>query len=142
MKASSQLFLHCCSRFPIHFVPGIPGNQLKLGVTGSSRGKVRSYFFNDFVSQILYNKDPAPLEDSGYLECLDTIDRAAIVKIVMTEADAVVIQRGTSDYVAILTLVGGLLSLYSGFTFLSAGEVLSLPLRVVLRVLSSIRSDN
>ena len=84
--------------------------------------KAREYFYNDFISKILFKGDVAK-NVQLIQECKNTLERVAIVNFEMTQADAVVYTKVSVVPIDILTGIGGLLSLYLGVSFLSVVEV-------------------
>ena len=80
----------------------------------------RNFFYNDFVSSILFKNDHKLDE---IVHCKETLARVAIVDIQMTSADAIVLSPHVQSKTSIWTNTGGLLSLYVGFSFLSLAEI-------------------
>ena len=56
-------------------------------------------------------------------ECEDLLTKVAIVDIALVRTDAILIEKTIKDPGSLLTFVGGLLSLYAGFSFLSLAEL-------------------
>ena len=81
------------------------------------------FFYNDFVSKILFNaKDD--IADQGQKECEEKVKDVAIVDIKMTQADALVFEKTTGGHANTLVIhIGGLFSLYIGASFLSFVEI-------------------
>ena len=81
------------------------------------------FFYNDFVSKILFN----PVDSEGVSEeelaCRDKLEKVALVDISFTEADAIVLTRRPRQKIPLITAIGGLLSLFAGFSFLSLTEI-------------------
>ena len=77
---------------------------------------------------------PNPRELSDESLCVELLGRTAIVEISMTSQDVIVVRKEPrGSYMEFGTRVGGLLSLYSGFSALSAAELLFWVVRVVFR---------
>ena len=96
-------------------------NREKLGVEATSYGYTSKFFFNYFVSQILYNQDRDDFDPVA--ECEDLLTKVAIIDIALVRTDAILIEKTIKDPGSLLTFVGGLLSLYAGFSFLSLAEL-------------------
>ena len=94
----------------------------------------RNFFYNDFVSSILFKNDQKLDE---IVHCKETLARVAIVDIQMTSADAIVLLPHVQSRTSIWTNTGGLLSLYVGFSFLSLADTVYLVLKFILTHLSS-----
>ena len=57
------------------------------------------------------------------MPCHEILKKVAIVDISMTQADVVVIETSIVNSINYLIDIGGVLSLYAGFSFLSLAEV-------------------
>ena len=51
------------------------------------------------------------------------LERVALVDLELTQADVLVLQRSVEKKISLVTAAGGLLSVYSGFSVLSACEM-------------------
>ena len=108
-------------------------NVKKLGISRQVPGSRSNFFFNKFVSQLLFNgQDQADSDLIG--KCLSRLDAVAIVTIIKPESEVIVMTRQKEIRISTATVAGGLLSLYAGFSFLSFGEVVSLTLRIWKRL--------
>ena len=96
-------------------------NREKLSAVIGSYQYSKYFFFNSFVSQILHNKDQVEIDPQE--ECEGLLEKVAIVDISLVQSDAILIEKTIKDSGDLLTFVGGLLSLYAGFSFLSVAEL-------------------
>ena len=90
---------------------------------------------NEFVSNVVFNIE----RESGFHEmeyCKDVMSRSAVVDIMLTKPDAMVFSQSVVERSVFLTRIGGLFSLYTGFSFLSLGELLFWALRFLLAVVT------
>ena len=105
-------------------------NRMKIGVDKGSM-KQKYFFYNEFISGILFNKDSSDTSDL-IRECVVTLERVSIVTLELTQADAIVYSKVSAVAFDVLTGIGGLLSLYLGFSFLSIAEVVDYVLQTCL----------
>ena len=103
------------------FSSALQVNREKLAAEMGSYQTSKDFFFNSFVSQILYNKDQT--EFNVQKECEGLLAKVAIVDISLINSDAILIEKTIRDSGDLLTFIGGLLSLYAGFSFLSLAEL-------------------
>ena len=96
---------------------GIPANQRKLGITG--RKVTQRFFFNEFVSKLLFNSGPV----SGQEACRNKLKEVSIITVKMSTSDSIVLRRETVGGIAWVTDMGGILSLYAGFSGISVFEI-------------------
>ena len=98
-------------------------NRAKIGITNGNQ-KDRAYFFyNKDISDILFYDEPR--YHNNVEACVDKLDRIAFVSIEFTSADAIKRENGlVGSLVETLTVTGGLMSLYAGFSFLSLAEIM------------------
>lgn len=96
---------------------------MKLGL--SERASMSTnFFYNDFVSKILFNPEDNPEVSEEELACRLQLEKVAIVDVAFTEADAIVLTQRLRQKIPLITAIGGLLSLFAGFSFLSLSELL------------------
>ena len=107
---------------------GIPVNRQKLGISGEPQGP---FFYNRFISNILFN----PMEESNEATCMRMLEKAALVSVEMTRADAILLEKSIESSISQFTTIGGLLGLYAGFSFLSLAELGFWILRLVFKIL-------
>ena len=103
---------------------------MKIGVDKGSM-KQKYFFYNEFISGILFNKDSSDTSDL-IRECVVTLERVSIVTLELTQADAIVYSKVSAVAFDVLTGIGGLLSLYLGFSFLSIAEVVDFVVQACL----------
>ena len=113
----------------------MPQNRKSLGVDAAKMLHERNFFYNEFVSKILYNPPDISQEEKERLYCKEVLKNVAIVEISFTSADAIVLERSLVDTISFWTNTGGLLSLYVGFSSLSLAEITFWVLRWVLTVI-------
>lgn len=85
------------------------------------------FFFNDFVSKILFNDGLISAEEA----CRAKLQEVSFVNIKMPTSDAIVLRRDRVSGIAWLTEIGGLLSLYTGFSSISVFEILFILVSVI-----------
>ena len=95
----------------------------------------RSFFYNEFVTKILYNPPNLSQEENERLYCKEVLKNVAVVDVRFTSADAIVLEKSLVDNISFWTNTGGLLSLYVGFSSLSLAEVTFWALRWVLSII-------
>ena len=88
------------------------------------------FFYNGFVSKILFNLDG--INDNQ--ACERKLERVAIVNVEMTGSDVIHLEKTVQGSISGFTTIGGLLSLYAGFSFLSLAEVSFWTLRILVRL--------
>ena len=116
---------------------GQHSNREKLGLSGTAHNsRSGKFFYNKFVTQLLFN-NPHVDNDDVQQECEEKLARVAIVNIVMTNADAIVIKKEIRGSISTITFTGGLLSLYAGFSFLSLTELIFWAARSILKMIWS-----
>ena len=93
-----------------------------------------NFFFNKFVSNILYNLPEISDVEKEKTVCKEIVKRTSFVEIQFTSADAMVLKRTVGSRTSAWTFVGGLLSLCVGFSFLSLGEVLFWLIRLAMEM--------
>lgn len=102
---------------------------------GISEGTVpvdQNFFYNEFVSKIVFNPPKMSRVDQEMIHCRAIIKRASIIDIRFTQGDAMVLKRVLASKTPIWTVVGGLLSLHVGFSIFSLSESLYLLVILVL----------
>ena len=109
---------------------GLKANRLKIGITLESARYNHKFFYNEFVSNILFASRRNKVEHELDF-CTEIMGRAAVVNIEFTRADATGFRISIPKGISVLTGTGGLFSLYAGFSFLSLGELLFWTLRLV-----------
>ena len=98
-------------------------NRQNLGISKESLDTEWRFFYNEFVSKILYNLPEMGDKEKEKLFCMEIVKRTSFVEIQFTNADAIVLKRTVRSKIPTWTFVEGLLSLCVGFSFLSLGEV-------------------
>ena len=93
----------------------------KLGLTTHSAKYSHKYFYNTFVSQILYRRDSE--EHELVRRCQEMLENVAYVKLEMTQTDSLVLSEEEASRYSFLAIYGGLLSLYMGFSLMSLAEL-------------------
>lgn len=106
-------------RYFLLLLAELPANRLKLGISDSPDTYRGKFYFNDLVSNLLFNPDPKTAED----ECKEKLGSVAIVRVEMALVDVLVYEKSSEQDISTITATGGLLSLYVGFSFLSLAEL-------------------
>ena len=99
-------------------------NQNRIGIYKNNRANDRTnFFYNQAVSDILFHNKSvyhSPVE-----ACVEKLERIAFVSITLTGGDVIKLEKYIKgSTLETLTLTGGLMSLYAGFSSLSLAEVL------------------
>ena len=104
---------------------GFEENRQKLGVNPHSASYEQKFFYNLFVSQLIFNqnKSEEAIIDREIEQCQEILERVAIVELSMVPNDAIVFSETISDKTGVFTGSGGILGLYAGFSFLSMAEI-------------------
>ena len=94
----------------------------------------KRFFFNEFVTSVLFGTHNETDEKTVMEACQELLDRVAFVEIEFTSSDALVVEKNLRwNMLGIITTGGGLLSLYAGFSALSLAEIIFWILVVVLK---------
>ena len=111
-------------------IPGSAPNRDLIDVTHYRANRPHQFFFNQFITRVYHGSLADPTDKSL---CEELLSRTAVVEITMTTADAIVVSKAaTGSYMEFGTRIGGLLSLYSGFSALSAAELIFWLIRLVI----------
>ena len=102
----------------------LASNRNKIGVDSyMQRYTSNRLFYNELVSKVLFGK-PNHSSEAKIKACQELLDRVAFVDIEFTSEDVVkVSKRLRWKNIDVITLGGGLLSLYAGFSGLSLAEI-------------------
>ena len=119
------------------FVSELLSNRKKLGISESPDTYRGRFYYNELVSNLLFNPDRKTAED----ECREKLKSVAIVRVEMSLADVLVFEKSLTMGISAITTTGGLLSLYVGFSFLSLAELVFWVLRsLIFAALQAMRS--
>ena len=108
-----------------------------MGVSKETIATDHEFFYNDFVSKIIFNPPWMSKVEQEVAHCKAILKRSSVVDIRFTNGDAVVLKRVLASKTPIWAVVGGLLSLYVGVSFLSLADTVYLVLKFILTHLSS-----
>ena len=86
---------------------------------GITEARSEQFFFNDFVTEVLYNSESLTEEEL----CRNMLKRVAFVNVEMTRTDTVVLTREIYAGISSFTVAGGIVSLYKGVSFMTLLEI-------------------
>ena len=104
------------------FLSASENNRRLVGVPSSGKDTRTKLYFNEAVSDVLFHDDETYRNATAF--CAAKLrSKIAFVSFSFTSADAVRIENHLRGGVEVITVVGGLLSLYIGFSSLSLVEI-------------------
>ena len=108
-----------------------------MGISKETIATDHEFFYNDFVSQIIFNPPRMSSVEQEVAHCKAILKRSSVVDIRFTNGDAVVLNRVLASKTPIWAVVGGLLSLYVGVSFFSLADTVYLFFKFILTQLLS-----